>query len=54
MLDLPIASTADNDDLQFAAFTERIPPLGTNVRLVLIPRPEEKTKEAPAQQPKQP
>jgi hypothetical protein len=54
MLDLPIASTADNDDLQFAAFTERIPPLGTKVRLVLIPRPEEKTKEAPAEKPKQP
>jgi hypothetical protein len=41
-LDLPVASTQDNQDLLFAAWTERIPPLGTKVRLVLIPRPEEK------------
>jgi hypothetical protein len=41
-LDLPVASTQDNQDLLFAAWTERIPPLGTKVRLVLIPRLEEK------------
>jgi len=38
LLDLPIASTQTNDSLLFTAATERIPPLGTKVRLVLIPR----------------
>jgi hypothetical protein len=54
MLDLPIPSPKDNDDLQFTAFTERIPPLGTKIRLVLIPQPEGKAKEAPPAPPKQP
>ena len=38
MLDLPIESTQTNQGLSFEAFTERIPPLGTPVRLVLKPR----------------
>lgn len=38
MLDVPVASPQDNADLLFAAFTDRIPPLGTRVRLVLIPK----------------
>jgi hypothetical protein len=37
-LDLPIESSGANSALLFAAFTERIPPLGTKVRLVLAPR----------------
>jgi hypothetical protein len=37
-LDLPIESSQANDDLLFQAFTERIPPRGTAVRVVLIPR----------------
>jgi hypothetical protein len=37
MLDLPIASTKDNDDLQFEAFTEHIPPLETRVVVILEP-----------------
>jgi len=37
MMDLPIASSADNDDLDFEAFTERIPPEGTNVVVILEP-----------------
>jgi hypothetical protein len=37
MLDLPISSSADNDDLDFEAFTERIPPEGTNVIVILEP-----------------
>jgi hypothetical protein len=37
MLDLPIPSSADNDDLDFEAFTERIPPEGTNVIIILEP-----------------
>jgi hypothetical protein len=37
MLDLPILSSQDNDDLDFEAFTERIPPEGTNVVIILEP-----------------
>lgn len=37
-LDLPISSSQANADLLYEAFTERIPPKGTHVRLVLIPR----------------
>ncbi len=37
MMDLPVKSPQDNIDLLFTAYTERIPPLGTRVRLVLIP-----------------
>ena len=37
-LDLPIESSQANDDLLFAAFTDHIPPRGTKVRVVLIPR----------------
>ncbi len=38
MMDLPVKSPQDNIDLLFTAYTERIPPLGTRVRLVLIPQ----------------
>lgn len=38
MLDLPVESTQANADLLFVAFTEKIPPQGTPVRLVLAPR----------------
>lgn len=41
MLDLPVASSQDNTGLLFVANTEKIPPKGAKVRLVLIPRPEE-------------
>ncbi len=37
MLDVPAESTNVNDGLFFEAFTERIPPLGTPVRVVLSP-----------------
>jgi hypothetical protein len=40
MLDLPIESSQANADLMFEAFTDRIPPRGTKVRLVFIPRAE--------------
>lgn len=46
-LDLPIESSQANSALLFSAFTERIPPRGTKVRLVLIPRLEKKSQEAP-------
>jgi len=37
-LDVPVESSQANSDLLFEAFTERIPPRGTKVRLVLKPR----------------
>jgi len=36
-LDVPIESSQANDGLLFQAFTERVPELGTRVRLVLTP-----------------
>ena len=42
-LDLPVESSQANSDLQFQAFTENIPPKGTKVRLVLIPRKKPQT-----------
>lgn len=37
-LDLPVESTDANGGLLFHAFTENIPPKGTEVRVVLVPR----------------
>lgn len=42
MLDLPVASSQSNESLMFTAWTDRIPPLGTKVRLVLIPQVEKR------------
>lgn len=47
MLDLPVASPQDNADLLFEAFTERIPPRGAQVTLILTPKPAAKS-DAPA------
>jgi hypothetical protein len=44
MLDLPIASSKDNDELQFEANTDRIPPLDTKVTVILEPVPDAKKK----------
>jgi hypothetical protein len=44
MLDLPVESSQANNALLFQAFTEKIPPRGTKVRLVLTPRPEKADK----------
>jgi hypothetical protein len=41
MLDLPVASSDANTELMFEAFTDHIPPKGTPIRLVLIPRQSE-------------
>jgi hypothetical protein len=38
MLDVPVESSQATADLQFEAFTERIPPVGTPVLLVLSPK----------------
>jgi hypothetical protein len=37
MLDLPINSSKNNAELEFEAFTERIPPIGTKVTVILEP-----------------
>lgn len=39
VLDIPIKSTDENANLLFECFTERIPPVGTPVTLVLTPKP---------------
>jgi hypothetical protein len=39
MMDVPIASSAEANDLQFKPFTQRIPDQGTPVRIVLVPIP---------------
>lgn len=41
-IDLPIESSQANAALVYEAFTERIPEIGTQVRLVLIPKPPKK------------
>jgi hypothetical protein len=40
MLDVPVESSDKAGDLLFETFTERIPPRGTKVTLVLTPKPE--------------
>lgn len=45
-LDLPVKSSQENTNLQFEAFTENMPEKGTKVRLVLIPKIDEKEKPA--------
>ena len=40
MLDLPVPSSQTNDDLLFRAYTERIPKVGTPIKLILIPKPK--------------
>ena len=47
-LDLPVESSQANTSLMFEAFTERIPPRGTPVRLVLQPKPKTRTRKAQA------
>jgi hypothetical protein len=42
MLDIPVPSSDSNEALEYEAFTERIPPLGTPVRLILKPVKEKK------------
>jgi len=42
MLDIPTESTDSNENLMFEAFTERLPPTETKVRLMLVPKQEKK------------
>lgn len=46
MMDVPVKSSDDNTNLYFEAFTERIPPVGTKVRLFLIPQRETEEKKS--------
>ena len=50
-LDLPVESTDANGGLLFHAFTENIPPKGTEVRVVMVPRVK-KAEAKPAEAPK--
>lgn len=47
MMDLPIQSSDQNEELMFEAFKGRIPPLGTKVTIIFEPQPEKKN-EKPA------
>jgi hypothetical protein len=47
-LDLPIESSQANSDLLFEAFKDHIPPRGTKVRLVFVPRQENPQQKASA------
>lgn len=47
ILDLPIVSSADDADRSFVAYTEHIPPVGTEVQLVLSPRPRKDAAKKP-------
>lgn len=40
MMDVSMSSSAETGQLQFVPFQDRIPPLGTPIRLVLVPVPE--------------
>ena len=53
MLDLPVESSQANSSLTFVANTENIPPRGTPVRMVLMPRIAKKSEPA-AEKPVQP
>ena len=46
MMDLPVETSHNYDELSFEAFTERIPEKGTKVKIVLVPKVEEKKSEA--------
>jgi hypothetical protein len=48
MLDVPVESSDKAGELQFEAFTERIPPRGAKVTLVLTPKPDKEKKETPS------
>jgi hypothetical protein len=49
-LDLPVESSQSNEELLFEAFADHIPPRGTKVRVVFIPRVEKKVDDAKTEQ----
>jgi hypothetical protein len=48
MLDLPIKSSQANRELMFSAFTDRIPPVGTQIAVILTPKRAKGPLEAPS------
>jgi hypothetical protein len=48
MLDIPVKSSQSNEELEFEAFTKKIPPLGAPVRLIFKPK---LTKTEPGKEP---
>ena len=54
VLDLPIKSSDSNTSLLFQAYTERIPPLGTPVTLILTPKRPAKAESSQARLPLSP
>ena len=48
LLDVAMRSSADNNQLLYEAFTERIPPLGTAVTIELVPVESAPGGDAPA------
>jgi hypothetical protein len=44
MLDIPVKSSQSNEELEFEAFTEKIPPLGAPVQLIFKPKLKEQGK----------
>ncbi|HUY33337.1 MAG TPA: YdjY domain-containing protein [Pirellulales bacterium] len=49
MLDVPVESSDNASELQFEAYSARIPPRGTKVTLVLTPKPAEIAKGKPVE-----
>ena len=56
MLDVTISSSAESDELQFTPYQERIPEIGTPIRLILapIPNPTDKPVAKPKTDPNKP
>ncbi len=52
ILDLPIASSANDADRVFSTNTDKIPPLGTEVLVSLVPRAKKPAGKPPAGAPK--
>ena len=50
-MDLPVESSQANASLMFVAFTDRIPPRGTKIRVVLIPRQPKEAEPKPEKKP---
>jgi hypothetical protein len=50
MLDIPVKSSQSNEELEFEAYTEKIPLVGTSVRLVFRPKLDAKAAAAPKEE----
>ena len=50
VLDVPIESSNDNSDLLFQAFSEKIPPVGTSITMILQKREKQSDKQSSSDQ----